>query len=178
MMTPSWNSREFFEFASSGDIAARLANGADHNEIDRDGRTPLHHAAVHGRQDAVLILLEAGAVIRADRFGWTPLHCAAAAEGKPGAIPPLLAAKADVQAKTDRDITPLHFAGMHGTIASIDLLLEAGAEKFAIDGAGRAPAFCALEAGYWEAAVVIRSWPPGTEASALARQVAAGDQSD
>ena len=157
MPAPDWCTREFLGFAAPADIAAALADGADPDAVDRDGRTPLHHAAVRGRQDIARILIGAGAGQRADQFGWWPIHCAAAAEGSPGAIAPLLGAGADVNARTDRGITPLHFAAMHGTLESIRALLGAGADPSTVDGAGRTPAGCALEAGHREAALLIRN---------------------
>lgn len=152
-----WNSREFFEFASPDEVAARIESGADPNDIDRDGRTPLHHAAVHGRQLVVIMLLAAGAKQLEDAFGWTPLHCAAAAEGRPGAIVPLLdpAAGAAVGGRTDRGITPLHFAAMHGTAESVRLLLQAGACPCAIDDAERTPFHCAVVGGHDFAASLL-----------------------
>ena len=83
-----WNSRDFFEFETPEDVAERLADGADPNELDFDDRTPPHHAAVHGKGKIAAMLPEEGAGRRADEFGWTPFHGAAAA-GEPGAISPL-----------------------------------------------------------------------------------------
>ena len=154
---PKWNSREFFEFVAAEEVSARLADGADPDETDRDGRTPLHHAAVHGRPLVVTLLMDAGATVRRDRFGWTPLHCAAAAEGRPWAIIPFVTSGADVNARTDRGQTPLHFAAMHGTTASVQLLLGAGADREALDAGGRSPGCLALEAGHDDVADMIRS---------------------
>lgn len=156
MLTPDWCTREFFEFASSLDVAAALTDGADPNAEDPGGRTPLHHAAVHGKHEMVRMLINAGARQRADQNGWWPLHCAAAA-GEPGSIAPLLQAGAQVNAVTDRGITPLHFAAMNATWESIRSLLDAGADPSAVDGAGMTPVGCALEVGRRAAVQLIRS---------------------
>ena len=156
MLTPGWNTREFFEFAAPADVAAALRDGADPDAADRDGRTPLHHAAVHGNGEMAAMLIGAGARQRADRFGWWPLHCAAAAAGRPDAIAPLLDAGAGTDVRTGRGITPLHFAAMHGTHGSVRALLAAGADPAVVDAAGRTPLGCALEAGHREAALLLR----------------------
>lgn len=153
-----WNSREYFESATPEDVTKWLADEVGPNEFDSDGRTPLHHAAVHGRGDLVETLLKAGAAQLADEFGWTPLHCADAAPDEPGAISPLLDAGADVVARTRRGITPLHFAVIHRTVDSVRLLLETGSDPRSVDGAGRTPEFCGAEPGHVETAAIIPGW--------------------
>ncbi|MDD4889230.1 MAG: ankyrin repeat domain-containing protein [Phycisphaerae bacterium] len=54
-----------------------VAHGADVNEVNRDGQTPLAGAAWNGHQATVEFLLARGANINArDRFGYTALKCA------------------------------------------------------------------------------------------------------
>ncbi|XP_065224497.1 uncharacterized protein LOC135848509 [Planococcus citri] len=64
----------------NGDISAvklLLKGGADVNECDIDGRTPLHYAVHYERHDIVNILLDNGAnVTHATNKGNTPLHIA------------------------------------------------------------------------------------------------------
>ncbi|XP_078441067.1 potassium channel KOR1-like [Wolffia australiana] len=51
-----------------------IRGGADPNKTDYDGRSPLHHAASRGFEDAILFLLQEGAHIDIkDKFGNTPL---------------------------------------------------------------------------------------------------------
>ena len=59
--------------------------------------------------------------------GWTPLHWAAA-KGNAEAIRRLMAAGADVNAKTNGGWTPLHRAADLGQLAAIKVLLAAGAD--------------------------------------------------
>lgn len=55
-------------------VQALLAAGVDPNSKDYDGRTPLHLAAVEGRQPVVSLLLSHNASTDSvDRFGKTPL---------------------------------------------------------------------------------------------------------
>ncbi|MCO5575539.1 hypothetical protein L7F22_029340 [Adiantum nelumboides] len=58
------DSLPIFECAANGNLAEvkeLLASGADPCSHDRFGRTPLMHAAMHGRTDVVRCLLDAGA---------------------------------------------------------------------------------------------------------------------
>jgi hypothetical protein len=55
-----------------------LENGARINIKDRDGRVPLHFAAMNGYHDGLLLLLEkCDQVDIVDKSGWTPWHWAA-----------------------------------------------------------------------------------------------------
>jgi ankyrin repeat protein len=64
--------------AESGDadmIRKLLAEGADKKAKDKDGWTPLHHAAGAGHQSAAQVLVQAGADKEAkDNDGYTPLN--------------------------------------------------------------------------------------------------------
>lgn len=56
-------------------IRTMLDEGADPNEIDEQGETPLHKAAREGHCDAVNALIEFGADVNAvNVMGMTPLH--------------------------------------------------------------------------------------------------------
>ena len=59
-------------------VALLLSHGADINQTDNDGWTPLHQAAVKGREAVVTVLLSFGAnVNQAKNDGFVPLHFAA-----------------------------------------------------------------------------------------------------
>ncbi|MFN0017850.1 MAG: ankyrin repeat domain-containing protein [Pirellulaceae bacterium] len=67
-------------------IAALLKSGADINETDKNGVTPLHHAVRFRSLAAVQALLEHGARVNqaCKRSGSTPLHRAVTSTGAPG----------------------------------------------------------------------------------------------
>ena len=55
-----------------------LAEGADPNARDDEGRAPLHQAVLGNSVGLMGLLLEAKADVNAvDEHGWTPLHFAA-----------------------------------------------------------------------------------------------------
>ncbi len=92
--------------------------------------TPLHYAA-SDRDERVLhceILLDAGAdPTLTNRFGWTPLHCAAQS-GSVRAAQLLVAHKADINARTDEGWTPLHLAASNRQRDMVSYLLANGAD--------------------------------------------------
>ena len=91
-------------------VLALTGAGADVNATNRNGDTPLHTAAWHGRSDdnETTALLEAGADVDArNGDGETPLHRAVAG-GSPVQVDALLRAGADANARTPGGDTPLH----------------------------------------------------------------------
>ncbi len=60
------------------DLQTVLSQGADPNEQDRDGRTPLIHAAIDNKVEFAKLLLESDANVDAqDNLGYASLHYAA-----------------------------------------------------------------------------------------------------
>lgn len=81
---------------------------------DRNGRTGLHIAAMHGHFQMVEILLGQGAEINAtDRNGWTPLHCAAKA-GHLEVVKLLCEAGASPKSETNYGCAAIWFAASEG----------------------------------------------------------------
>ncbi|XP_052798445.1 ankyrin repeat and sterile alpha motif domain-containing protein 1B-like isoform X2 [Mya arenaria] len=106
------------------------------NCVDRNGYTPLHHAAVNGHRDVVEGLLRAGAEPGLqDNAGCTPVHLAAwrgnaeivmqllnaGTEGEPSVEP------VQVNKQNNDGATALHSAAQYGHVAAIDVLLQKSA---------------------------------------------------
>ena len=115
--------------------------------IDREGRTPLHYAALEDRADDVRTLLADGADANAqDRAGYTPLHFACQ-QGALSAADALLAAGARVDLVDKFGNSALWraaFGYQGGEPTLIRHLLEAGADPDARNNAGRSSREMAL----------------------------------
>lgn len=109
--------------------------------MDRMGRSPLHYAALEGREDDVRVLIEGGADVGAtDAALMTPLHFACQQDhAAVGEV--LLAAVAPVDARDSRGRTPLHVAvfAFRGDPRLIRALLAAGADPATADSNGKSP---------------------------------------
>jgi ankyrin repeat protein len=105
-----------------------IANGANANHSDRDGRTPLHDAASQNYPDIVKVLLANGADVNArDNDKWTPL-LNAAFNGAAEAAEVLITYGANINAKTESGFTSLYWAKLSDSDALVDLLKRHGAE--------------------------------------------------
>ena len=107
-----WNTPALFASATVADVNDCLEGDADPKARDKNGVTPLHFAAVHGKNPAVLgALLDAGSELEArNKNGWTPLHVAAGFNENLAVLAALLDAGADPKARAEAGWTPLHFA--------------------------------------------------------------------
>ena len=108
---------------------------------DRDGRTPLHYAALEGATEEVRRLVAGGADPNSsDRRGLTPLHFAAQ-EWAAAAAEALLTVGADVDAADGYGDTPLHAAVFNGRGRGdlIALLRRHGADPSHANHSGQTP---------------------------------------
>ena len=131
-----WNTRKYFQVATVEGVTACLATGADPLGRDDHKNTPLHDAARHNANPAVIeVLLAAGAKLKArDGFKSTPLHQAAGHNANPAVIEALIKAGADPVARDKWKDTPLHDAARYNANpAVIEVLLAAGAKLKARD---------------------------------------------
>jgi ankyrin repeat protein len=121
-----------------------LEKGADVNEKNALGGSPLYWAACVGRVDWITILLDLGADINATtKEEETALHFAAQC-GRAKAVSLLLDRGADVRASDARGRTALHSAVEEGedTYEVVSLLIEKGADVQATDIDGRTALDC------------------------------------
>ena len=121
-------------------VECLMEAGANKDNGDRDGRTPMQLAAMNGNEGVVHCLLRAGAdKNKADHEGRTPMHTAASM-GKRRVVCiccALLAGSCADKNKPNTDgRTPMHLAAGNGLHDVALCLPEAGADKdrAAIDG--------------------------------------------
>jgi len=132
---------ELFEAVSAGDphaVRRALADGADVNERNRLGQTPLHYART---RDVAAVLVAHGADVHAkDKAGCTPLHILASFHVDK-TIEFLIGVGANVNARNEKGQTPLHVAGRCSATRVYELLVRCGADVTAQDDDGHPPTF-------------------------------------
>jgi len=152
------------EVASKAKIRELLHHGADPNNPDITGQTPLHHAIAItakprvGQSDLhstsnmgkVMAMIRGGADInRCARNGKSPLHCAAE-RGSSAIVGFLLRAGAAVDILDHFRQTPLHLAAFEGYQLIVSALLEKGAFAGSRDQEERTPLHLSVMAGHCE----------------------------
>lgn len=121
--------------ASVGFVRLLLKSGAKVNAAIATGETPLMTCARTGNVEAVKLLVEYGASVDAQEptQGQTAIMWAAA-EKHSDVVKALIAAHADVKAKTKQGFTPIHFAARVGDLESLKALLAAGVDVNLLTG--------------------------------------------
>ena len=105
---------------NSRSIRKAIADGADVNAKDQQGRTSLFAAK---KKKIAELLISKGADVNAKmKGGWTPLHSTTSKE----VMAVLIAKGADVNAKADNGLTPLDGAILGEEIEAIELLIKNG----------------------------------------------------
>jgi ankyrin repeat protein len=106
-----------------------LKNGAKPNTPIGTGETPLMTCAKSGSADAVKLLVEFGADVNGKEASQNQTALMwAAAEKHSDVVKALIAAHADLKAKTKQGFTPIHFAARVGDLESVKALLTAGVD--------------------------------------------------
>lgn len=129
------------------DMALLIKYGADPNNMDVTGRTPVLHAVDSHEVNSLRVILEAGGnpnpTYPKGMFRSSPLT-AAGFSGMPTLLKLLLDFEADVNACNPEGLTALHsIAHTHNTECAV-LLLEYGADLNAMSNNGRTPLTTAI----------------------------------
>lgn len=116
-----------------GRVRELIGAGADVNQPEPDGSTPLLWAAYHSDVEMVKALLAAGAdPDAANRFGMTPLM-QASRYGDAEVIRALLDGGASLDVEHPEGVTPLMMAARSGSVPAVTLLLERGSDPNAVE---------------------------------------------
>lgn len=128
---------------------------ASAEQVDDDGYTALHWAAIRAHWRIVEELVTAGAPVDAiGADGGTPLHWACHHD-RPDMIALLLEAGADPEIANLWGRTPLHVASRRGCLGVAALLLDRGANPNALTREGWTPLHVAFRSGWPEVAELL-----------------------
>ena len=117
--------------------------GADKDNVDLNGKTPLWWAAWDGYLEVTQYLVEQGATLdKANNDGWTPL-LAAAVIGHLEVVRFLLEQGADRDKANNDGWSPLHYSALQGHLETVVLLMSYGADLNARTKGGQLPAVAA-----------------------------------
>lgn len=154
------NSRRVRLTACETHAAPRSASGDEIGQtvgMDREGRQDLHYCAADGDVPAILARLAAGDDVGlADKQGFTALHFAAQ-QSQTEAVRALLEAGAPVDPQDRYGNTPLWRAvfDSRGQSATVQVLLQAGADPDIVNNAGARPRDLASRIGTAELAALF-----------------------
>ena len=129
--------------AAEGHIASAkllLSAGADVNlKLSEEHDSPLQAAMQSDSHEMVSLLIEHRADLNNAKFDESPLHTALGALCKESIIKLLIDKGANVDARTEQGVTPLHVAAGCCEAGVVRLILDAGANLEAVDTRGTTP---------------------------------------
>jgi hypothetical protein len=135
-----------------------VKEGADPNELDAYGYSPLLNASVLGRLNAVIELIKNGAdVNKKGAFGFAPLH-AAAQNGRRDCVAYLLEHGAEINSQNQDNDTAMHLALRANRIEIVNLLLRSGADPQIKGFHDKSVIECAAEVGLEDLAKSLESY--------------------
>jgi ankyrin repeat protein len=130
------------DYKNTKEVRRHLNEGANVNQRDKSGQTPLHLAAEGGYTEISQTLIDRGARVDSkDNEGRTPLHLAS--DGYTPMVDLLLTKGASVLSKDKNGRTPLHYAVVEANNETALLLLSKGAKVDARDKKGWTPLYLA-----------------------------------
>jgi ankyrin repeat protein len=138
-------------------VKSLLQKGANVNEPDSLGWSPLHFAAYKGNKQTAEVLLNNGAIVNAKANNdVSPLHLAAE-QGRTALAELLLGKGADVNARQVQGWTPLGLAAQNGHLETVKLLLDKGADVNSKSKSGLTPLHTAVSKGFREVIELLLS---------------------
>jgi len=139
-------------------VKMMLHHKASVDDVDSNGATVLHHAAIHGFAEIAHYLVADGgaAVDRANKAGCTPLY-QAVQHGHVDCARALLTLGADRETRTRTGATPMYIASDRGSLVLTDMLLNAGADANAITQFQMTPLLIASFNGHQEVVSLLLS---------------------
>lgn len=128
------------------------------HSLDKDGNTPLHHAAWNNQLAVAHLLIQAGAQVdvrrQGESTGVTALE-SACYFGHFELVKLLVKSKANVNIRVHEGLTPLHQAARNGHVAVCQYLIEQGARLEEARSDGRTPLHSAAESGQTETTLAL-----------------------
>lgn len=162
--------RSLAEEAESGDdlsINSWIRDGADPNDSDDYGYSPLLNASTTGKLTAVRELVKGGAdVNQLGPFGFSPLH-AAAQGGHAEVVAYLLRNGADINAQNEDNDTPMHLALRAQNIEIVYQLLSSGGNSKVEGFNHKSCVECAAELGMTDLTRVLKNYCAFNETSSI-----------
>ncbi|XP_060603682.1 transcription initiation factor TFIID subunit 1-like isoform X2 [Ruditapes philippinarum] len=124
-------------------------------DIDQDGRTALHYAALNGFTDVTKFLLEKGCEINVqDASGYTALH-RAASQGHIEVITALVERGCDVNTQDEHGNAAIHEAAWNGFSKTLELLVKFNVNVSIVNKAGFTALHLSAQNGHNESSRVL-----------------------